>query len=69
MLKMLSFCLYLIINKKDIKFVHKLLDSPLYSYKYVYNEAFCFKSVFLNVHVSLRDVTRCFLCDDARCSW
>ena len=31
MFKMLSFRLYLIINKKDIQFVHKLLDSPSYS--------------------------------------
>ena len=31
MFKMLSFRLYLIINKKDIQFVHKLLDNPSYN--------------------------------------
>ena len=31
MFKLLSFGLYLIINKKDIQFVHKLLDSPSYT--------------------------------------
>ena len=30
MFKMLSFRLYLIINKKDIQVVHELLDSPSY---------------------------------------
>ena len=30
MFKMLCFCSYLIINKKDIQFVHELLDSPSY---------------------------------------
>ena len=33
MFKMLSFRLYLIINKKDIQFVHNLMDSPSYNAK------------------------------------
>ena len=46
MFKMLSFRLYLIINKKDIQVVHELLDSPSYTpillYKSgVYNTGKC----------------------------
>ena len=46
MFKMLSFRLYLIINKKDIQFVHELLDSPSYRHEAIFLDFVYFQNNF-----------------------
>ena len=46
MFKMLSFRLYLMINKEDIQFVHELLDSPSYRHEAIFLDFVYFQKNF-----------------------